>query len=285
MNLFFSCNEGLENCMKTKRFSISHLFTEEKTHKIHIHDCYEIYYSISGGKQFFIDNQYYNVSPGDLFVINQYESHYITALNKNAHERINIAVHPEFLSSISTEQTQLDSCFTFRPQNVSHRIPLDCINQQRLIYYIHKITCTSGYGSDIIENAAFSELLAMINYQFMYKHQEQLSIPSPRSHNQIAINILEYVNKNITKDVSVRALAKVFYISESYVCRIFKNYTGTTINKYVTARRISIAKALLAEGKNVSEVYGSVGFNDYSSFLKAFVKLVGVSPKKYSKFN
>lgn len=60
---------------------------------------------------------------------------------------------------------------------------------------------------------------------------------------------------------------------------------GTTINKYVTARRISIAKALLAEGKNVSEVYGSVGFNDYSSFLKAFVKLVGVSPKKYSKFN
>lgn len=125
----------------------------------------------------------------------------------------------------------------------------------------------------------------MINYQFMYKHQEQLSIPSPRSHNQIAINILEYVNKNITKDVSVRALAEVFYISESYVCRIFKNYTGTTINKYVTARRISIAKALLAEGKNVSEVYGSVGFNDYSSFLKAFVKLVGVSPKKYAKFN
>lgn len=58
MNLFFSCNEGLENCMKTKRFSISHLFTEEKTHKIHLHDCYEIYYSISGGKQFFIDNQY-----------------------------------------------------------------------------------------------------------------------------------------------------------------------------------------------------------------------------------
>ena len=73
--------------MKTKRFSISHLFTEEKTHKIHIHDCYEIYYSISGGKQFFIDNQYYNVSPGDLFVINQYESHYITALNKNAPEK------------------------------------------------------------------------------------------------------------------------------------------------------------------------------------------------------
>lgn len=50
--MFFSCNEGLENCMKTKRFSISHLFTEEKTHKIHIHDCYEIYYSISGENNF-----------------------------------------------------------------------------------------------------------------------------------------------------------------------------------------------------------------------------------------
>ena len=52
----------------------------------------------------------------------------------------------------------------------------------------------------------------------------------------------------------------------------------------LTAGKILINIAA-AEGKNVSEVYGSVGFNDYSSFLKAFVKLVGVSPKKYSKFN
>lgn len=285
MNLFFSCDGGVKNCMEMKRFSISHLITEEKTQKIHIHDCLEIYYSISGGKQFFIDNRYYNVSPGDVFVINQYESHYITALDHASHERINIAIHPDFLSTISTEQTQLDTCFTCRPENINHRIPLDSSHQQRLNYYIHKITSANGYGCDILENAAFSELMAMINYQFVKNHQECLPISLPCRHNQMAINILEYVNKNITQNISVRSIAETFYISESYACRIFKNHTGTTINKYVTARRISIAKSLLDEGKNVSDVYGRVGFNDYSSFLKAFVKLVGIPPKKYSKFN
>lgn len=285
MNLFFSCNGGMENCINTKRFSVSHLFSEEKTQKIHIHDCFEVYYSISGGKQFFIDNRYYTVSPGDVFVINQYESHYISSLNQTSHERINIAIHPEFLSSLSTEQTRLDTCFTYRTENISHRIPLDDIHQQRLHYYLHKITSTSGYGSDILENAAFSELMAMINYQFSKNYQKHIPFSSTGGHSQMIIDIMEYINKNITKDIHVHSIAETFYISESYLCRIFKTYTGTTINKYITARRIGIAKSLLAGGNSVSEVYGMVGFNDYSSFLKAFVKLVGISPKKYTKFN
>jgi AraC-like DNA-binding protein len=61
--------------------------------------------------------------------------------------------------------------------------------------------------------------------------------------------------------------------------------TGTTINKYITARRISIAKSLLSNGANINDVYIDCGFNDYSNFLKSFKKAVGVSPKKYSTFS
>ena len=93
----------------------------------------------------------------------------------------------------------------------------------------------------------------------------------------------EVYNNNIQYPVSIGDLAKHFYISESYICRIFKAATGTTINKYMTARRISIAKSLLAEGIGVSEVCDRCGFSDYSNFLKAFTKSVGISPKKYSQ--
>ena len=70
-----SCKTAIENCERTKTFSVAHLYKEEKTMDMHIHDCYEVYYSISGGKQFLIDNCFYPISPGDLFIINQYESH------------------------------------------------------------------------------------------------------------------------------------------------------------------------------------------------------------------
>ena len=46
----------------------------------------------------------------------------------------------------------------------------------------------------------------------------------------------------------------------------------------------SIAKSLLAEGIGVSEVCERCGFSDYSNFLKAFTKSVGISPKKYSQY-
>ena len=97
MKQFTSCKESINNCIENKYFSIAHLHSEEETMSIHIHDCYEIYYSLSGGKQFLIDNKLYDINPGDLFVINQFESHYVSQISKMVHERILISVHPDFL--------------------------------------------------------------------------------------------------------------------------------------------------------------------------------------------
>ena len=85
--------------------------------------------------------------------------------------------------------------------------------------------------------------------------------------------------------MTVEQLPENFFLSESYICRIFKQATGTTIGKYITARRISIAKAALSEGVGVNEAFERSGFGDYSSFFKAFTKAVGVSPKKYANLS
>ena len=85
MKQYTSCKESIQKCLENKYFSIAHLHTEEETMAIHIHDCYEIYYSISGGKQFLIDNKFYDINPGDLFVINQFESHYVSKISKMEH--------------------------------------------------------------------------------------------------------------------------------------------------------------------------------------------------------
>ena len=73
MQIFSSCKDAIDNCIKTRSFSIAHLYNDNKPLDMHLHDCYEIYYSISGGKQFLIDNAFYDICPGDIFFINQYE--------------------------------------------------------------------------------------------------------------------------------------------------------------------------------------------------------------------
>jgi len=281
---FTSCKKAIDECLQTKRFAIAHLYNEEKPMAMHIHGCYEIYYSVSGGKRFLIDNKYYDIDAGDIFVINQYESHYLDQIDSMVHERIIISIYPDYLKQLSTPETNLDYCFSHRTADTSHRIQLSKEQQQRFIYYIHKISSLSGFGSDVLEQTKFTELLVMINSQFRAQCDLEESNANYQYNSQVA-DILEYINKNISNEITIKSLADNFYLSESYICRIFKAETGTTINKYLTARRISIAKSLLDVGLSVTEVCEKSGFHDYSNFLKAFTKAVGISPKKYSQYS
>lgn len=281
MKEFSSCQQAIESCASTQTFALAHLYKEEKTMDMHIHDCYEIYYSISGGKQFLIDNKFYSIEPGNLFIINQYESHKLTQVDKAVHERIVLSIHPEYTKRLASAETNLDACFTSRPGNFCHKIAPSKEQQSRFLYYINKIADAEGYGHDILEQAAFMELLVLLNGLTLNNHPAKA--PASCVYNHQVDDILKYINQNISSPLTIGQLAAEFYLSESYICRIFKSATGTTVNKYITARRISIAKALLGDGLSVMEAFEKSGFTDYSNFFKSFTKAVGISPKKYAQ--
>ncbi len=280
-----SCKMAIENSIKQKYFALAHLYKEEKVMDMHIHDCYEIYYSVFGGKQFLIDNKVYTINPGDVFVINQYESHYVSQVDREAHERIIISIHPDFLKSLSTESTDLNYCFAHRKAIFSHKLSFNKEQQQRFLYFINKITSARDYGSDLMERAAFIELMLML----IHAYQKNTDTPAEDAvsfkYNKLVDDILMYINQNISQETSLEEISSHFFISESYLCRIFKTATGMTINKYITARRISIAKSLLADNLSLNEVCEQCGYNNYSNFVKAFTKTVGISPKKYAKYS
>lgn len=281
MEDYKSCKKAIESCLNTRTFAIAHLFNEEKVMEMHIHDCCEIYYSISGGKQFLIDNRFYPINAGDIFIINQYESHYLTQVDQMVHERIVLSVHPEFVKQLSTPLTDLTYCFAHRTEQFRHKLSLDKEQQSRFLYYINKIKSAQGFGHDVLERAVFTELLLMLN-ELCLNEGENEALSGVVYNNQVD-DILLFINQNISSLITIGQLARHFYMSESYLSRIFKSVTGTTINKYITARRISIAKSLLSNGVGVNEACERSGFGDYSNFLRAFTKAVGVSPKKYAR--
>lgn len=280
MTVFSSCEQAIRDCLDRQTFSVAHLYKEEKTMDMHIHDCYELYFSISGGKQFLIDNKFYSVAPGDLFIINQYESHKLSDVDRNVHERIILNFHPNYVKSLSSKATNLDDCFSRHPSDFQHKISLSKEAQKRFLYHVNKITSAEGYAGDIMQQAAVLELLVLLNRLSTCNAAEN-TVPNYKLNHQVD-EILAYINQNLSQPVSIQALAEHFYMSQSYLCRIFKKATGTTVNKYITARRITIAKALLSEGRSVTEAYERSGFTDYSNFFKAFTKAVGISPKKYA---
>lgn len=276
-----SCKESMETCMRTGAFAYAHLYSDEKPMDMHIHDCYEMYFSISGGKQFLIDNSFYRILPGDVFFINQYESHHLTQIDSQVHERIIFSICPDFLKSLSTEETDLDLCFRNRSPRFQHKISLSGEEQQRFLYYVHRLEDIQGYGSDLLEKAVFTELMVFLNKGF-----QKNSADSKEAGCATQVDhILSYINQHIEEPLDLEQIASRFYISSSYLCRLFKSSTGTTINKYMTAKRISHAKELLSQGYTVSQTWPRCGYNDYTSFLRAFTKATKISPKKYAQFS
>lgn len=285
-----SCKSAIQACLETKTFAVARLYNDEKPMGIHIHDCNEIYFSISGGEQFLIDNRVYEFGQGDIFFINQFESHYLSKIDETNHERIVLSIHPDYLKRFSTAQTDLNRCFTYRENGFGHKLTLSEEEKSRFLYGIHKLSEHKDFGQDVLDQAAFLELMTYLNGIFLSRcTQTPKKLPdgakatSERRHTQID-SILSYINQHLAEDITIAVLASHFYLSRSYLCKIFKDGTGTTINRYITAKRIARAKALLAKGHSVTETSVLCGFGDYSNFLKAFTKIVGISPKKYASY-
>lgn len=285
-----SCQSAIQSCLDSRTFAIARLYNNEKTMSIHIHDCYEVYFSISGGRQFLIDNRVYEFEPGDIFFINQFESHYLAKIDQMTHERVVLSIHPEYLKKLSTPQTDLNYCFTHREAPFGHRVSLTEEERKRFMYFIHKLSEDRGFGQDVLDQAVFLELMTFLNQVFLARCSLEKARSgngtrnTPGTHHTRIDEILSYINQNLAESLSISALAKHFYLSESYLCKIFKETTGTTVNRYITAKRISRAKALLTEGHSVAETSSLCGFGDYSNFLKSFTKIVGISPKKYASY-
>lgn len=290
-----SCQSAIQSCVDTGTFAVARLYDNEKAKSVHMHDCYEICFSVSGGKQFVINGQVYEFEPGDIFFINPFDSHDWHKIDHMTHTCVAISICPEYLKRFSTEQTDLNYCFTYQGPAWGHKLNLTGDERRRFMYFIHKLSQERGFGQDVLDQAVFLELMTFLNHIVILRCVQEPDLdraktrsapkpcaPKPR-HSQID-EILDYIDEHLAENLSIPMLASHFYFSSSYLCKIFKDSTGTTINQYITAKRISLAKALLAEKHSVAETSSLCGFGDYSNFLKSFTRAVGISPKKYASF-
>lgn len=106
---------------------------------------------------------------------------------------------------------------------------------------------------------------------------------APSVNTQVSDAVKTYIEAHLSDpDLSINGIAKATFITYSYLCYCFKRDCGTTINDYITQRRIDTAKQMfLAGARNINRVALEVGYNSNSYFSKSFKKIVGVSPSDF----
>lgn len=96
--------------------------------------------------------------------------------------------------------------------------------------------------------------------------------------------IYEYLIRNYTQTISLKAVADQAALSPTAFCRYFKSRTNQTLKTYLNAIRIGHAKKLLITGKmKVSTIAIEVGFNNFSNFVEQFKRTTSMTPTEYQK--
>lgn len=100
--------------------------------------------------------------------------------------------------------------------------------------------------------------------------------------NAPSLSILENELQRITMLLFEEISSQDLNFNTSYLCTIYKQRTGNTINATLTSVRIEAALRLLVESDlKLYEVGIRVGYPNGKYFTKVFAKETGISPRNY----
>lgn len=247
----------------------------------HFHAQYEMYYLLSGERNYFIHNRVYPIQSGDLVLINTQELHKTTTTTGiHEHERLVFYFFESFLhSEYSLSSDFLLSSF-HQGQPVYRFNASDQLKIKSIISTLMYEMKTKPLGYEICMKHSLIELLLHA------ARHERTQNPIPQHMNtplHLKISdIAQHISQHFNEDIGLNELSKHFYISSYYLSRTFKEVTGFTLTEYINLIRIKEAQKLLYESKlSITEIAAAVGFENFSHFGKMFKKITRLTPREY----
>ncbi|MBE6808953.1 MAG: helix-turn-helix transcriptional regulator [Ruminococcaceae bacterium] len=131
---------------------------------------------------------------------------------------------------------------------------------QKLPYFTEKqINCLS----DLLPRILFQNAIEIENDSFITE-------------------ITDYIEQNLNNELTVELLCSKFFISKNRLYEAFHSHFNSTVNEYITDRRMVKAKELLKNTKEpIYKIAEDVGIENYTYFCKLFKRKTGLTPTEY----
>ena len=96
---------------------------------------------------------------------------------------------------------------------------------------------------------------------------------------------IDYIEDNLQADISAAELAQAAGFSLYHYCRLFRAYTGFSVNRYILRRRLLYAMQKMQRGHAKTEAALQYGFETYSGFYRAVSREFGCTPSSFIQAN
>lgn len=123
--------------------------------------------------------------------------------------------------------------------------------------------------------------------------QRHISAPSDRSvprHPRQGLDrrrlfrVLDYIEANLEGDLAIDRMASIACLSRYHFARTFKQAVGQSPHRYVSAKRLERAKALLVQSdRSLVDIALALSFSSQANFTRAFRQVTGRTPGQYRR--
>lgn len=269
-----SIENGRQQVVLRREFEISY---QRNTHfspmDFHSHDFYEFYLFLDGGVTYYVEDQIYDLMPGDMLIIPPGRMHRPAVREGGVYERIVFEVDSDYLRAVEQTPGEILPCLhAFYRQN-GYRITLA---GKDLVFYTELFKRMAASP----DNRGFQKSLANV---FIQSLPPQLSSPGkePETRTDLIPGVIRYLNAHFREPLTLDDLCSRFFVSKYHLLRQFKNYTSSTIHDYILAKRIVYARQLIRKGFSASDACAQCGFSDYSNFYRVFIAKTGMTPAQF----
>ncbi len=237
----------------------------------HCRDNYTLLYVIEGGGTCTVEGATYPLHPHALLLMRPYEYHSIAPDSSVPYARVvihfdaNADLPPAIASHLFPNESR-GNCFSIK---TDHPIRTALEASDRIVSLSHGGTKETAEAEAFLR-ATLTQVLVLLTLETPEPPTKTISDPVRRA--------IEYINRHLTEELSLDALAKEIFISKYHLSRLFHAQMGASVFHYFTTKRMTLARRMLEAGESATSVASRLGFRDYSTFYRTYRRACGEAP-------
>ena len=242
----------------------------EKTFGVsHVHDNYELIYFIKGAMLHTIEGRTYELKRGDIVLTPPSVMHTISGMPERVEN------YERHLALINLKRL---------PENIRKRIPKNkyvftCENNKRIEDLFLKLDdYFKHFEGEELFHIVYNIIEEVIFNLAIMDEEEKSAVVNPLVERAIA-----YISENISTIRDIEEISNSLYVTKSHLHHVFVREMKVTPGKYITSKRLLLAKKKILKGARPTEIFDECGFTDYATFFRNYKNYFGYPPSSEGK--
>jgi AraC-like DNA-binding protein/quercetin dioxygenase-like cupin family protein len=263
-------------------------FAPKSDIRMNRHDYCEILYVVSGAVTYQVQDQFYSLHAGDLFVMGSTLLHRISKYETSGMKAAVLYFMPDLLHGDSAgEQVEYLMPFLVQDTGFPHTVPAGTGVPDQIYDLIirarRELPAASNRARLSVKTYLRMMLVLLVNHFSAWRGSEGVFDRQQRNLHRMQ-PVFEFIERRYCDPIGVDDAAAVLHMSKSAFMRFFKEVTGQSFIGYLNRFRVAKAEALLAETDlSILEISERAGFSDQSYFGLVFRNLLNMTPREYKQ--